>query len=177
MTFTFISTNGSSVVDYCLIPIEQWNLIRPLSVLSPLEVSHRFHIPVDCSLPDHSILLWSIKLDSHSTFNQSQNPYSPNLKCKFKIPQNYMQSDLALYRIWNIINNTTPLSLQSCYKDTCDPIFSELIPSNPSKHKKCCHPWWNPKLNSLKQGLRLKQRAWLKQKDNLPTTIFYFYFL
>ena len=82
-SFTFISTNGSSVVDYCLIPIEQWNLIGPLSVLSPLEVSHRFHIPIDCSLPDHSILLWSIKLDSQPTFNQSQNPYSPNPKCKF----------------------------------------------------------------------------------------------
>ena len=172
-SFTFISTNGSSVVDYCLIPIEQWNLIGPFSVVSPLDVSHRFHIPVDCNLPDHSILLWSIKLDSQATFNRSQNPYSPNPKCKFKIPQNYMQSDLALSRIQDIIDNTTPLSLQTCYKDTCDLIFSELIPSNPSKHKKCCHPWWNPRLNLLKQSLRLKQRAWLKQKDNSQLKLAY----
>ena len=53
------------------------NNVGPLSVLSPLEISHRFHIPVDCSLPDHSVLLWSIKLDSQPTFNQPQNPYTP----------------------------------------------------------------------------------------------------
>ena len=165
-SFTFIGTNGSSVVDYCLIPIEQWHLFGPFSVISPLDVSHRFHIPVDCSLPDHSILLWSVKFDSSPTFNKSQNSYSPNLKCKFKIPPNYMQSHLALSRIQYIIDNINPLSVQECYKDTCDLIFSELIPSNPSKPKKCCHPWWNPRLNSLKQSLRLKQRAWLQQKDN-----------
>ena len=84
-----------------------------------------------------------------------------------------MQSDLALSRIQDIINNTTPLSLQTCYKDTCDLIFSELIPSNPSKHKRCCHSWWNPRLNFLKQSLRLKQRAWLKQKDNTQLKLAY----
>ena len=61
-SFKFISTNRSSVVDYCLIHIEKWSLNSPFSVLSPLEVSHRFHIPVDFNFPDQSILLWSIKL-------------------------------------------------------------------------------------------------------------------
>ena len=122
-SFTFIGMNGSSVVDYCLVPIERWHILGPFPVLSLLEVSHRFHIPVDCNLPDHSILLWSIKLDSHPTFNQSQNSYSPNLKCKFKIRQNYMQSNLALNRIQDIIHNTNPF----LYKNQAQ--------------KKYCHPW------------------------------------
>ena len=84
-----------------------------------------------------------------------------------------MHSDRALSRIQDIIDNTTPLSLQKYYKDTCDLIFSELITSNPSKHKKCSHPWWNPRLNLLKQSLRLKQRAWLKQKDNTQLKLAY----
>ena len=39
----------------------------PLSVLSssPLEVSHRFNIQVDCSFPDYSIFLWS-NLKTHT---------------------------------------------------------------------------------------------------------------
>ena len=73
-SFTFIGTNGSSVVDYCLIPIEQWHLFGPFSVISSLDVSHRFHIPVDCSLPDHSILLWSIKFDSSPTDHKTLTP-------------------------------------------------------------------------------------------------------
>ena len=35
----------------CLVPNEQCHPFRPFSVLSPLQVSHRFHIPVDCYPP------------------------------------------------------------------------------------------------------------------------------
>ena len=59
-SFTYIGPNGSSVVDYCLIPIDKQHLFEDFKVLPILEASTSFHIPVDCSLPDHSILLWSI---------------------------------------------------------------------------------------------------------------------
>ena len=34
-------------------------------------------------------------------------------------------------------------------------------------------PEWNPRLNLLKQSLRLKERAWLKQKDNTQLKLAY----
>ena len=48
-SFTFIGTNGSSVVDYCLIPIEQWYLFGPFSYMGG-----RSKMPkqIDC-LPTH----------------------------------------------------------------------------------------------------------------------------
>jgi len=122
------------VVD-CLIPIEQWHVFEHFSVLPPLEVSHRFQISVDCSLPYHSILLWSIRLDyPHINNPKPTNPYSR----QFKIPLTYMQSELTCSKKMYKIN---PKSIQKAYKDTCSLIFSELIPYKTSQQNKCCHPW------------------------------------
>ena len=170
-SFTYIGTNGSSVVDYCLVPIEQWHVFRHFSVLPPLEVSHRFQISVDCSLPDHSILLWSIKLDCPHI--NTPKPTNPNSRQKFKIPLTYMQSELTSSKIQNIIDKINPKSIQKGYTDTCSLIISELIPYKTSKPNKCCHPWWNPSLNLLKQNLRQTQKAWLKQKGNAHLKLAY----
>ena len=167
-SFTYIGTNGSSVVDFCLVPIEQWHLFEHFSVLPPLEASHRFHIR---SLPDHSVIQWCIRIDC-SPIN-TPKPTASNLKHKFKIPHSYMQSELTSSRIQNIIENINPNSIQESYKDTCDLIFSELIHSKPSQPNKCCHPWWNPGLNLLKQSLRQSQKAWLKQKGNAHLKLAY----
>ena len=170
-SFTYIGTNGSSVVDYCLVPIEQWHVFEHFSVLPPLEVSHRFQISVDCSLPDHSILLWSIRLDCPHI--NTPKPTNPNSRQKFKIPLTYMQSELTSSKIQNIIDKINPKSIQKGYTDTCSLIISELIPYKTSKPNKCCHPWWNPSLNLLKQNLRQTQKAWLKQMGNAHLKLAY----
>ena len=48
-SFTYIGPNGSSVVDYCLIPIDKQHLFEDFKVLPIPEASTNFHIPVDCS--------------------------------------------------------------------------------------------------------------------------------
>ena len=177
-SFTYIGTNGSSVVDYTAssllnsgtsLSISQF--FPPPPPPPPLEASHRFHIPVDCSLPDHSVIQWCIRIDC-SPIN-TPKPTASNLKHKFKIPHSYMQSELTSSRIQNIIENINPHSIQKSYKDTYDLIFSELIPSKRSQPNKCCHPWWNPGLNLLKQSLRQSQKAWLKQKGNAHLKLAY----
>jgi len=165
------NVDGSSVVDYCLVPIEQWHVFEHFSVLPPLEVSHRFQISVDCSLPDHSILLWSIRLDCPHI--NTPKPTNPNPRQKFKIPLIYMQSELTSSKIQNIIDKINPQSIQKAYKDTCSLIFSELIPYKNSQPNKCCHPWWNPSLNLLRQNLHQSQKAWLKQNGNAHLKLAY----
>ena len=161
-SFTYIGPNGSSVVDYCLIPIDKQHLFEDFKVLPILEASTNFHIPVDCSLPDHSILLWSIKLDCTLISNPNIAPH----KAKLIIPPDYMESEHAANKVRTLSNHLHPHTVNRSYTDICDCIISELVPSSSLKVRKCSHPWWNPTLNQLKHDLRYCQRAWLKQKNN-----------
>ena len=74
---------------------------------------------------------------------------------------NRYKDTVCLYCGAKSINNKLSTNLhanrQKCYKDTCDLTFPELISSNPSKHKKCCHPWWNPRFNFLKKVYALNE--------------------
>ena len=149
-------------LDYCLIPIDKQHLFEDFKVLPILEASTNFHIPVDCSLPDHSILLWSTKLDCTLISNPNIAPH----KAKLIIPPGYMESEHAANKVRALSNHLHPHAVNRSYTDICDCILSELGPSSSLKVRKCSHPWWNPTLNQLKHDLRYCQRAWLKQKNN-----------
>jgi len=86
------------LTTYCLVPIEQWHVFEHFSVLPSLEVSHRFQISVDCSIPDHSILLWPIRLDCLRI--NTPKPTNPNSRQKF-----YMQPCMHVLTSSKIQNN------------------------------------------------------------------------
>ena len=62
--YTFISTQASSVVDYCVTPYEHINLCRDVSVITASDLINETGIQnrIDCPLayPDHSLLVWTI---------------------------------------------------------------------------------------------------------------------
>ncbi|CAC5415626.1 unnamed protein product [Mytilus coruscus] len=62
--FTYISTKGCSVVDYCIVPYDNLNLFKDFCVIraNDLVTSAGFDVKgVDLKLiPDHSLIKWSI---------------------------------------------------------------------------------------------------------------------
>lgn len=74
--FTSVSTRGCAVVDYCLIPYEQlyrytnFDVKRSTTMVTDVigvETMNRI------SVPDHSVLLWMVKLEYIHEFNTHEN--------------------------------------------------------------------------------------------------------
>ena len=72
--FTFISTSGSSVIDFCVVPYDYLSNIQDLSVhptSAIISVSN-----IHCTLvspgtyPDHSLLVWTISVENTVMLNR-----------------------------------------------------------------------------------------------------------
>ena len=59
--FTFISTRGSSVVDYCLLCISNFSVIRASSLVAEAGVISQ--VDPSSKIPDHSFLRWLFGLE------------------------------------------------------------------------------------------------------------------
>ena len=66
--FTFISTLGSSVIDYCGVPYEYISNIQNFSVqpISKLISGSNIYCTLDSpgTYPDHSLLVWTISVEN-----------------------------------------------------------------------------------------------------------------
>ena len=66
--FTFISTSGSYVIDYCGVPYEYIYNIQNFSVqpISKLISSSNIYCTLDSpgTYPDHSLLVWTISVEN-----------------------------------------------------------------------------------------------------------------
>ena len=67
--FTFVSTQGTSVVDYCLIPYEKQDSYQTFEVMHVCDMLNGASIintigSSTCK-PDHSFLIWDLILDNY----------------------------------------------------------------------------------------------------------------
>ena len=53
--FTFLSTSGSSVIDYCVVPYEYISNIQDYNIHYTLDSPGTY--------PDHSLLVWTIVVE------------------------------------------------------------------------------------------------------------------
>ena len=62
--FTCVSGRGSSVVDYCLLPAEELDIIEKLRIVTMTDCQQEMKMEGEAERkPDHSILLWELKGD------------------------------------------------------------------------------------------------------------------
>ena len=59
--FTYVTTKGKSVVDYCLTFVDQLQYIQSCNVFRVTEMLESMSYIPDCSIPDHSVI--SVKLE------------------------------------------------------------------------------------------------------------------
>ena len=71
--YTYISRLGCSVVDYCVVELEEFNKFSHFSITSMQEVIRELDYQDNRQVPDHSLLSWQINLDQ---VGESQ-PYFP----------------------------------------------------------------------------------------------------
>ena len=167
--FTSISTKGLAVVDYCLVPTENFALFQDFAVWKILDILDKFSINVPSKLPDHSILFWKL--------NVCQNPnpliHVPNTKVFKRIPEDYLRSVQAHEKFHTLTEQvslaTNGDDINCIYADFCALLDSELLlshgSSDTSRHRH--KPWWNSNLSSLRKKARSALKLWSRDKSNM----------
>lgn len=98
--FTFVSTQSSSVVDYCLVPYEAIEKFTNFEVLTVTELTEKtqFFSQIDSITvkPDHSLLMWDLNVNTHDIAKTVEsNEISEHRYLKFDVQNtpNHMFQD------------------------------------------------------------------------------------
>ena len=153
--YTYISRLGCSVVDYCVVEIEEFNKFSDFSVTSMQDVISELDYQDNRQVPDHSLLSWQINLDQ---VGDSQ-PYSPNLDGQQpppptmahynlqKVPQNFMEDRNEEVNQWINVLNTNPVSqdlIDKIYSQFCDIVKNEMEDKLPRRRPGSHNHFTNP---------------------------------
>ena len=168
--FTYISTNGSSVVDYCIVDKDSYHNFLNFSVVTMADILASSSYMEYQSISDHSLLTWNVALYNmqsnviaHKPPGVDQKRVHYNLQ---NIPVSCLQGHLAKFselaqRLH--CHTITQKELDDIYLSFCQLILEEMD-SVLSKQMHCgqrCNkssPWWNL-LMLAKRWLKCRQLA------------------
>ncbi|CAG2255049.1 unnamed protein product [Mytilus edulis] len=195
--YTFISTRGSSVVDYCVLPYEQLKSFSDFTVRRTTELIKNIGMVDKFDLrrivPDHSILTWSMSLNFNFVDNISLNDHEPVRKVKYSadnIPQDWLCDPTVITSIDNIISylehsETTQFAIDDMYDSFVTVMKSEmsqklpcktvLYNSNNNKPRRCQKPWWTDNLGTLWNDVCKAEKVWTKCKGNTSKNLRHIY--
>lgn len=169
--YTFVNTQGMSVVDYCLVPYEKLDSFQNFEIFHVSDMMNETKI-VDkigsstCK-PDHSLLMWNVILDRYETENRSEIPKVCNttriVYDRCSIPDNFLntcQEDIEnlIFKLEN--EYTTQESVDSLYLEFVDMMRTEMHSKLKhttkriqtgvnNKKRKLKKQWWNEQLTDL----------------------------
>ena len=187
--YTFISTRGCSVVDYCIAPYEQLERFTDFYVHRATELVRQTGVADNFDLrtivPDHSFLTWNVNLKFAFSDEGISRIYEPKRKIKYdtqNIPQDWLLDHDIIEKIDNIIRRlengeNTQVSVDSLYENFVNIIKSEMSQKLSSKfiicsgydnkQRKCRKPWWNDELTRLWNDVCKHENEWIKAQGNI----------
>lgn len=140
--YTFVSTRGSSVVDYCVTPYEllsrfkDFNVIRISDLIQRIDIADK--IDLRKIVPDHSLLSWTLTLDFGFVENTDRNEKT---KIKFdtrNIPHDWLTDENVTSNISKILSElevaeVTQTAIDNMYIDFVDVLKAEMSKKLPQR--------------------------------------------
>ena len=126
--FTSASSKGLAVVDYCLVPIQNFSAFSKFQVIDIHELVHSKNITVDSKIPDHRLLAWKVAFDNLVFDGDSRNPTQTTTK---RIPQDYFE-DPKVHEQLNslaaqIDEEEGPRNIDGIYTQFCTLLDEQLV--------------------------------------------------
>ena len=183
--FTSVSTKGSSVMDYYVVPHESLSRFLNFKVSSTLDLIN--DTPGLCQIassgiPDHSLLTWNIVADDLGNFKEPETLKSGDSVTFYdrfnldEIPDAFLL-DNDSWQFVNVAIDTLERGRQdqhdidTVYSKWCDYIkvnmynsipYKRHYPSRSAKKHRPGKPWWNDKLSDMWAKLSQAESSWLK---------------
>ena len=95
---TCVTSRGSLVVDYCIVPCENLNLIEEFRVVTMAESIDEMKMRGEAlRVPDHSLLLWEVVMEAVETWCdvEVEQVDTPESKMRHKVPAGYLEKDIG----------------------------------------------------------------------------------
>ncbi|CAG2196716.1 unnamed protein product [Mytilus edulis] len=187
--FTFVSTRGMSVVDYCVLPYEHldnfnnFNVIRTSSIVEQINALGKYDLKK--AMPDHSLLTWDFTLnfDSNCCIN-TQTRGTSETKKKYdtrNLPEDWLCQESTIAEIDNAIcfleNSIADQSnIDNMYENFVKIVKTEMCNKLPAKNivlsngfninkrRRCKKEWWNEELTLLWNEVCKAEKVWIKCK-------------
>ena len=119
--FTCISSKGCSVVDYCIVGVDNFELIDNFKVLTMSECVEGMQCRGDISrIPDHSIIQWEVFVDGMVRKEIRSDQHVG--KMRLRVPESYLENEVER------VNGLTE-KLRGVGKDqkAVDEIYDEVV--------------------------------------------------
>ena len=172
--FTYISSLGCSVCDYCLVPKEDYDLFSCFEVITIRDLETNLD-HYDTLASDHSVLSWIVfqnitKSDLHiSVRENARDKRKVPLPDFRKVPSNFLQNcekDISLLSQQLMSSTVTQSLVDHIYNSFCKLLHSEIRVNIPTKrHRKPYkQPWWNCSLSKARKEVHKLQKLWAQSK-------------
>ena len=185
-TYTSVSTRGRSVVDFIAVPYECFGSCENFQVISPTTIIHTHGLQSllgeRSRVPDHNFLRFTYKYatvysknEGDTEYKAARTPFNTKIFKLKRIPENFMNSELARTAFLDIIRNIelcreTQNNIDELYESFCTKLIKEMNENIPSfdcskktrKRYKQFKPYWDENLERLWQEVRKKETEFLK---------------
>jgi hypothetical protein len=179
--FTSISSRGTAVVDYCVVPYEQLDMYPNFQVIRSRDLMTRAlsaRVLDRIVIPDHSVLVWDVCVSPLVTERTScEPPVSFTKYDREHMPYTFMCDEDILRQLQDTIgvlesSDNSQCALDIAYSSFCDIVKGEMDrhmspkvivlngASNRKRRRK--KPWWTDELTVLWNELCVSERKWTK---------------
>ena len=183
--YTFVSTRGCSVVDYCLTAYETLSRISNFKVLRASQLVNSLgQVDIVHAVPDHSFLQWSFSLDCKSKSSPRNAPGCEHIKYDTSnIPQAFMLENDVQVKIFSTIASLESsikgqVEIDNAYDQFCNTVKScmdndlqkrhiKLDSGVSNKKRKILKPWWNDTLSVLWNDMCAAEKEWLRETNTV----------
>ena len=182
--YTSVTTKGNSVVDYFIVPVNDFKCCKCFCVESCTEIITNIglqkYINTKSKLPDHSLL--SMYFSFESSLHIEKDESGSNTKKRFKydcIPNDFLMDEQGSSYLVKMIDEITLCrenqdNVDKLYDDLVKGLMSEMdrrIPVRPKfskrKQAKVRHPFWNSQLEGKWQEVCKAERLLRKCNNRL----------
>lgn len=183
--FTYVSTRGLSVVDYCVLPYENLNIYKNFEVIRASELANKSIIAGSIEprfIPDHSVLKWEMEIalcekkDIENVYKNKnvQKRVIYNVK---NIPNNWLQDENVIGQINSCIVNIensydNQIDIDNVYNEFINIMQTEmndkleqktkLLDGCNNKRRRFKKPWWSDELTLKWNETCLAESQYLK---------------
>ena len=165
--FTCVSNRGRSVVDYCVVGVENFDMIHDFRVTTMRESIDEMRLKGEVTrVPDHSLVQWEVLMNGveHKDGKGSQD----SNKKRYVVPENYLEANVEDIR-------RLAQRVASMGKDqkAVDEVYDELmgIMNNGQreitmKGNERRQPWFTHESAKLRKEFHRAEKEWLGCRDN-----------
>jgi hypothetical protein len=189
--FTCVSTKGKSVVDYCLVPYDEFNSFSKFEVSLVQDLIAKFNVPIQSAIPDHSMLSWVFKTtsvvpcsDNSDHVNETDDIISlAKLYDLSDIPDTFLMDEVSVSQAQLLVDEINSSQFSQDDVDDAYNKFECFVKSsvvNNFRKKNCKRgrinnkgmrhtpkPWWNQSLQTIWDDVCCKQKVWLRCNNPL----------